>query len=88
MIDEEAAMQLQAMPNVPINFVPVKAGETFSIGMITVRIMEDGSRTGGFVASHHITQVFHLPQPAPTALKTQQHLFASYTPASYAKEHR
>ena len=33
-------------PNVPINFVPAKTGETFNAGTITIRIMEDGSRTG------------------------------------------
>ncbi|OAP58080.1 hypothetical protein AYL99_07170 [Fonsecaea erecta] len=33
-------------PTVPINFVPAKAGETFKVGTITIRIMEDGSRTG------------------------------------------
>lgn len=33
-------------PNVPINFVPATAGETFKLGTITIRIMEDGSRTG------------------------------------------
>ena len=33
-------------PSVPINFVKVKEGETFKVGTITIRIMEDGSRTG------------------------------------------
>jgi len=33
-------------PQVPINFVPVKAGETFKLGHMTIRIMEDGSHTG------------------------------------------
>lgn len=33
-------------PTVPINFVPATAGETFKLGTITIRIMEDGSRTG------------------------------------------
>ncbi|KAJ9608397.1 hypothetical protein H2200_007385 [Cladophialophora chaetospira] len=32
-------------PNVPINFVPAKSGETFKVGHITIRIMEDGSNT-------------------------------------------
>ena len=71
MIDEEAAMQLQAMPNVPINFVPVKAGETFSIGMITVRIMEDGSRTGMLMASCCVIQLSTFPIISFTALKRQ-----------------
>lgn len=33
-------------PNVPINFVPATAGETLKLGTITIRIMEDGARTG------------------------------------------
>jgi hypothetical protein len=34
-------------PNVPINFVPAKTGETFTAGNgISMRILEDGSRTG------------------------------------------
>lgn len=33
-------------PDVPIEFVPVKAGETLKLGTITIRIMEDGSNTG------------------------------------------
>ncbi|KAK5227232.1 hypothetical protein LTR72_003222 [Exophiala xenobiotica] len=32
-------------PTVPINFVPATSGETFKVGTITIRIMEDGSRT-------------------------------------------
>jgi len=32
-------------PTVPINFVPATGGETFKLGTITIRIMEDGSRT-------------------------------------------
>lgn len=31
-------------PSVPINFVPVEAGEVLSLGTIKIRIMEDGSR--------------------------------------------
>jgi hypothetical protein len=34
------------IPQVPINFVPATAGETFALGQLTIRIMEDGSRTG------------------------------------------
>ena len=34
------------VPQVPINFVPAKAGETFKLGAMTIRIMEDGSHTG------------------------------------------
>jgi hypothetical protein len=46
MIDEEAALKLKTMPRVPIEFVPAKGGETFAIGQITIRVMEDGSHTG------------------------------------------
>ena len=34
------------VPQNHINFVPAKAGETFKLGPMTVRIMEDGSHTG------------------------------------------
>lgn len=34
------------VPQVNVNFVPAKAGETFAIGPVTIRIMEDGSHTG------------------------------------------
>ena len=37
---------LMETPNVPLNFVPAKAGDVLSLGKITIRIMEDGSRTG------------------------------------------
>ena len=33
-------------PNVPVNHVPAKTGEIFSLGTVKIRIMEDGSRTG------------------------------------------
>lgn len=34
------------IPQVPINFVTATEGETFALGPMTIRIMEDGSRTG------------------------------------------
>lgn len=40
------AQQLMETPNVPLNFVPAKAGEVLHLGTIIIRIMEDGSRTG------------------------------------------
>jgi hypothetical protein len=40
------AQQLMETPNVPLNFVPAKEGETLHLGTIVIRIMEDGSRTG------------------------------------------
>ena len=33
-------------PRVPINFVSATAGESFLVGTIKIRILEDGSRTG------------------------------------------
>ena len=33
------------VPQGHVNFVPAKEGETFKIGPMTIRIMEDGSRT-------------------------------------------
>ena len=34
------------IPQVNVNFVPAKAGDTFALGPATIRIMEDGSHTG------------------------------------------
>ena len=50
-MDEEIAMKALEMPKVPVNFVPAKSGEMLKLGHITMRIMEDGSRTGNS-ASH------------------------------------
>ena len=46
MIDEEKVLSMKAMPKVPINYVPAKGGDSFAIGKIQIRVMEDGSRTG------------------------------------------
>jgi hypothetical protein len=40
------------IPQVPINFVPATEGETFALGQLTIRIMEDGSRTGKQYPAH------------------------------------
>jgi hypothetical protein len=40
------------IPDEKINFVPIKAGETFKLGPMTCRIMEDGSRTGRLLPGH------------------------------------
>ena len=42
-------LRLADIPQVPANFVPAAAGERFKLGTMTIRIMEDGSRTGGFL---------------------------------------
>jgi hypothetical protein len=33
-------------PTVPINFVQAKEGDIIKLGKLTLRVMEDGSRTG------------------------------------------
>ncbi|KAK5011504.1 hypothetical protein LTR28_001221 [Elasticomyces elasticus] len=35
----------QSIPKRPVNPVPAKKGDIFSLGTITIRVMEDGSRT-------------------------------------------
>jgi len=40
---------------VPINFVPAKSGDSFHLGTITIRIMEDGSRTDMRLGSAEFT---------------------------------
>jgi len=32
--------------NIPVNWVPAKSGEIIQLGPITMRVLEDGSRTG------------------------------------------
>jgi len=34
------------IPEVPLSFVPARAGEVLHLGPLTCRIMEDGSNTG------------------------------------------
>lgn len=45
-IEAEGPEVSAEIPQVPINFVPATAGETFALGQLSIRIMEDGSRTG------------------------------------------
>ncbi|KIW16035.1 hypothetical protein PV08_06086 [Exophiala spinifera] len=52
-------------PNVPINFVPAASGETFKVGTITIRIMEDGSRTDNRIGSAEFTVPPHTSGPPP-----------------------
>lgn len=42
----EGPPDFNTVPQVPIHFIPATAGETFSLGQLTIRIMEDGSNTG------------------------------------------
>jgi len=41
---------INPQPNVPAAFVPAKSGDTFKLGTLTIRIMEDGSHTGSVIA--------------------------------------
>lgn len=34
--------------HIPVNFVPAKSGEILKLGLITCRVLEDGSRTSVF----------------------------------------
>ncbi|CEJ54474.1 hypothetical protein PMG11_00782 [Penicillium brasilianum] len=43
------------VPNRPINFVPVKAGEIISLGGMKLRVMEDGSNTDMRLSSVELT---------------------------------
>ncbi|KAK3705001.1 hypothetical protein LTR37_013518 [Vermiconidia calcicola] len=57
------------VPDEKINFVPIRAGETFKLGPMTCRIMEDGSKTGHEMhdETFFITQGtirFHVPDPS------------------------
>lgn len=52
-------------PNVPLNFVPAKEGEVLSLGKITIRIMEDGSRTDNRIGAAEFTVPPKTPGPPP-----------------------
>lgn len=43
---EDIRFQDLPQPDVPIEFIPVKGGDIFALGTLTIRIMEDGSHTG------------------------------------------
>jgi len=47
---------LNPQPNVPAAFVPAKSGDTFKLGTLTIRIMEDGSHTGTVINDEIYTQ--------------------------------
>jgi len=58
---------INPQPNVPAAFVPAKSGDTFKLGTLTIRIMEDGSHTGSVVVDELSTQPnpdgMHYRQP-------------------------
>ncbi|GAB7353834.1 hypothetical protein MBLNU459_g4203t2 [Dothideomycetes sp. NU459] len=51
----EGPPDLNTVPQVPITFIPATAGETFSLGPITIRIMEDGSNTDHRIGAAEFT---------------------------------
>lgn len=59
-------------PSVPINFVPAKSGDSFHLGVITIRIMEDGTNTGDAAS------------PSMTALTNNKTRYASRISRVYA----
>ncbi|KAI9702238.1 MAG: hypothetical protein M1820_006170 [Bogoriella megaspora] len=67
------------VPDVPINFVPAKAGEIITIGTLKMRIMEDGSNTGlldSFVSAQRLGTVESIippHTPGPTAHWHEMH---------------
>lgn len=62
-MDEETAMKTLEMPKVPVNFVPAKGGEILKLGHITMRIMEDGSRTDNRLGSAEFILPPHTQGP-------------------------
>ncbi|KAK4505188.1 hypothetical protein PRZ48_003151 [Zasmidium cellare] len=56
---------LVSVPNVDINFVPVKGGETFKLGPITCRVLEDGSNTDNRLGVAELTMPPKTPGPPP-----------------------
>ncbi|EXJ81208.1 hypothetical protein A1O3_07498 [Capronia epimyces CBS 606.96] len=52
-------------PSVPVNFVPATAGESFKLGTITIRILEDGSRTDNRIGSAEFIVPPHTAGPPP-----------------------
>ncbi|KAK4996206.1 hypothetical protein LTR66_004127 [Elasticomyces elasticus] len=67
----------QSIPKRPVNPVPAKKGDIFSLGTITIRVMEDGSRTNAWV----------VPTRAPHTLANpydeEAKVFITFTLAFY-----
>lgn len=47
-VEAEGPPTSQGIPKVPVNFVPATEGEIIALGHMSLRILEDGSRTGLF----------------------------------------
>ncbi|CAD0011712.1 unnamed protein product [Aureobasidium pullulans] len=73
------------VPQVPINFVPATEGETFALGQLTIRIMEDGSRTGESAIAVQIIPKTYLRAPHTFSNPTdkQAKFVNTFTPAFY-----
>ncbi|KAL9620990.1 MAG: hypothetical protein Q9160_004508 [Pyrenula sp. 1 TL-2023] len=56
---------LGKIPNVPVQFIPVKAGDVIQVGPITCRIQEDGSNTDNRIAAGTFYLPPHTAGPAP-----------------------
>ncbi|KAK5163497.1 uncharacterized protein LTR77_010679 [Saxophila tyrrhenica] len=53
------------IPNEDISFVGIKSGETFKLGPMTCRILEDGSHTSQRLGVAELTMPPHTPGPPP-----------------------
>ncbi|CZT19958.1 uncharacterized protein RCC_05815 [Ramularia collo-cygni] len=56
---------LVAIPDVDIQFVSVSAGETFKLGPITCRVLEDGSHTDHRIGVAELVMPPKTPGPPP-----------------------
>ncbi|KAI0124006.1 RmlC-like cupin domain-containing protein [Xylariales sp. AK1849] len=54
-MDDQAALRTLATPDRQINFIPAHSGETFKLGPVTCRIMEDGSNTDNRIGAASFT---------------------------------
>ncbi|KAK4974864.1 hypothetical protein LTR66_010992 [Elasticomyces elasticus] len=55
----------QPVPKRPVNLVPAKKGDIFSLGAITIRVMEDGSRTDNRIGAAEFLLPPKTPGPPP-----------------------
>ncbi|KAK3678696.1 hypothetical protein LTR78_001149 [Recurvomyces mirabilis] len=53
------------IPEVPLSFVPAKAGEVLHLGPLTCRIMEDGSKTDNRIGVAELIMPPKTPGPPP-----------------------
>ncbi|QIW96424.1 hypothetical protein AMS68_001942 [Peltaster fructicola] len=53
------------IPDAPLSFVPVKAGEVLRLGQVTVRVLEDGSHTDNRLGVCELILPPKTPGPPP-----------------------